>query len=171
MPGAEPLQSSDLRLLSEMERHGRASVQELAEAVGMSTSTCWRRIREYEARGLIKGYRATLDAEALGLEFHALVQVYLARHDPGGLDSFVEAVLRQPEVLDCYATTGDADYHLRICCRNKRAYYRFLEDFLFRIPVVTKATTNLILREIKRDAPLPLGETQDPQTAAPHRLD
>ncbi len=66
-------------------------------------------------------------------------------------------MIRRPEVLDCFATTGDADYHLRICCRNKDTYFRFLEDFLFRIPVVTKATSNLILREIKRDAPLPLG--------------
>jgi Lrp/AsnC family transcriptional regulator, leucine-responsive regulatory protein len=60
------------------------------------------------------------------------------------------------EVLDCFATTGEADYHLRVMCADLEAYNGFLEDFLFRLPGIATVRTNLVLREIKQGAPLPL---------------
>lgn len=156
MPARTPLGPSDVRLLRALQENGRASIQDLAEIAGLSTSTCWRRVRELEAAGVIGSYRAVVNAEACGLDFEALVQVVLSRHEPDKLHTFVDAISRRAEVLDCYATTGDADYHLRVCCRNKEDYYRFLEEFLFRIPVVAKVTSNLVLKEIKRNTPLPL---------------
>ncbi len=153
----ELLDLADIRLLSAMQRDGRMSNQNLAEAAGMSSSACWRRVRALEAAGVIEKYTAVLNPEACGLDFHAILHVGLARHDPELVNSFVDAVTYRSEVVECFATTGDADYHLRVCCRNKDAYNRFMETFLFRIPGVSTVRTNLILREVKQNQALPLG--------------
>ncbi|SEO64657.1 DNA-binding transcriptional regulator, Lrp family [Salinihabitans flavidus] len=156
MSGEMPLDPSDLRILRALQRDGRMSNQDLAEASAMSGSACWRRVRALEKAGVIERYSVVLNAEACGLEFHAMVHVGLTRHEPESVQRFVKAVKYREEVLDCYSTTGDADYHLRVCCRNKAAYTTFLEEFLFRIPGVSTVRTNLILDEIKQNEPLPL---------------
>ena len=149
-------EKTDIDILRHVQRNGRISNQDLADAVAISTSACWRRLKALEASGTIEGYRAILDAEACGLHFEAMVQVYLSRHEPDKLHTFVDAVRHRAEVIDCFATAGDADYHLRVCCPNKDAYNRFLDDFLFRIPVVANVKTNLILKAIKQNTPLPI---------------
>jgi Lrp/AsnC family transcriptional regulator, leucine-responsive regulatory protein len=143
------LEPADRRLLKTLQNKGRISNQDLAEATGMSTSACWRRVRALEENGVILRYSAVVDPQALGQEFHAILNVVLTRHLADHQQNFVQAVLAQDEVLDCFATTGDADYHLRVRCRNKDDYNRFLDKVLFRIPGVANVRTSLILKEIK----------------------
>lgn len=140
----------DHRILRILQSDGRISNQDLANRAGLSTSSCWRRVRDLETAGIITGYRATIDREACGLSFHALVQVELNRHAAEPLDSFTDMVKTRDEVLDCYATTGDADYHLRVACPSKEAYFTFLETVLFKLTIVSRVRTNLILAETKR---------------------
>ena len=146
----------DRRLLRLVQRDCRLSTAEMAEAVGMSTSACWRRLRAFEEAGLVTGYRAEVDAAQAGLGFQAIVHVQLIRHDPDRLTEFIRAVEGRDEVLDCFATTGQADYHLRVLCRDIAAYTLFLEDFLFRLAGVQSAQTNVVLREIKRSSAVPV---------------
>lgn len=143
------LDNKDRHLLALLQRDCRASNAELAEQVGMSTSACWRRIRAFEDAGLIAGYGARLRPEKLGLSFHAIVHVQLTRHDPANLKRFIEAMAARDEVEECYATTGAADYHMRVRCTDIEAYNRFMEDFLFPLAAVSSAQTNVILRNIK----------------------
>ena len=150
------LEESDRRLLRVLQREGRISNQDLADAAAMSTSACWRRVRTLEDTGVIRGYAALADATACGLGFHAIVHVQLARHDEHLVEQFVAAIVERPEVLDCFATTGEADYHLRVRCRDLDAYNAFLEDFLFRLAGIQSARTNLVLREVKHEIALPL---------------
>ncbi|MBF9032984.1 winged helix-turn-helix transcriptional regulator [Rhodobacterales bacterium HKCCE2091] len=150
------LTEADTRILRALQRDGRISNQDLAERARMSASSCWRRVRDLEAAGVITGYRATIDPEACGMDFHALVQVELSRHEPEKLHLFTDAIATRDEIVDCFATTGDADYHLRVICRSKEAYFTFLEDFLFQIPVIARVRTNLILKETKRHGRLAL---------------
>jgi len=151
------LDDQDRRLLALLQTDCRLSNADLAEAVGMSTSACWRRVRAFEEAGIVTRYGAHVDAARLGLGFQAIVHVQLTRHDPARLKEFIEAVQGRDEVLDCYATTGQADYHLRVLCRDIAAYNGFLEDFLFRLPALQSAQTNVVLREIKRARGIPLG--------------
>ena len=95
-----------------------------------------------------------VDPQALGLGFEAIVHVHLTRHDTEALDRFIAAVRQRDEVMDVYATTGQADYHLRVLCRDIDSYNAFLEQFLFMQPVVNSAQTNVILRRIKTNAPV-----------------
>lgn len=150
------LSAADRRLLRALQEDARMTNQALAEAAGLSTSACWRRVRTLEEAGVIRAYRAHLDAEAAGLTFHAVVQVSLERHEGRHVKDFITAVASRPEVLECFATTGEADYHLRVVCADKEAYNSFLERFLFTQPGVAQVRTNLVLKEIKQTAAVPV---------------
>jgi Lrp/AsnC family transcriptional regulator, leucine-responsive regulatory protein len=139
----------DLRILDLLQRDSRLSNQELAERVGMSTSACWRRVRALEEAGVIRGYRAEVDPRRVGLDFHAIIHVRLVRHSRAFVDRFVEEVMRHDEVQDCYATTGEADYHLRVLCRDLDAFNEFMERTLFQLDGIANIQTNLVLRHIK----------------------
>lgn len=146
------LEEQDWKLLAVLQREGRISNQDLAERVGMSASACWRRVRALEEAGVIRRYGAVVDARKAGMEFHAIVHVQLARHSRTNVEQFVTEVMRFDEVLDCFATTGEADYHLRVLCRDLDAYNDFAERFLFRVEGVMNVRTNLVLRHIKSDS-------------------
>ncbi len=149
-----PLDDRDLRILTLLQGDCRISNADLAGAVGMSTSALWRRVRCMEEAGVIERYGAVVDPGQMGLAFEAIVLVHLIRHDPAKIVEFIRAIEACKEVQECYATTGQADYHLRVLCRDLDAYNRFLEDFLFRLAAVNNAQTNVVLRTVKRNLPI-----------------
>lgn len=140
---------TDREILRHLRRDSRISNADLAERVGLSPSSCWRRVKALEEAGVIRRYSVVLDDEKLGLGFQAIVHVHLTRHDPQNVEGFIRAVQTKEEVRDCFATTGQSDYHLFVTCPDLAAYNRFLEGFLFRQPAVASAQTNVILRTIK----------------------
>ena len=144
------LSETDIKILSELQKDSRIPNAELADRVGMSTSACWRRVKALEDLGVIERFAIQVSPRKMGLEFHALVHVQLTRHAPDKIVDFIRAVEASPEVKECYATTGQADYHLRVLTKDIDAYNRFLESFLFRLPAVSSAQTNVVLRTIKR---------------------
>ncbi|TNF58011.1 MAG: Lrp/AsnC family transcriptional regulator [Rhodobacteraceae bacterium] len=148
------LTEADLRILAALQSDCRIANADLAERAGMSPSACWRRVRALEEAGVIDRYAAQVNPAAVGLGFQAIVHVHLVRHERDNLTDFIRAVDACPEVQECYATTGQADYHLRVLTRDIEAYNRFLEGFLFRLPAVASAQTNVVLRTIKRGAPI-----------------
>src|SRR5882757_5822498 len=149
------IEIQDRRLLTHLQRDSRRSNQDLADDAGMSSSACWRRIRALEESGIITRYTALVDREKAGFATSAILHVSLDRHDEKFVAQFVSRVLRRPEVLECFATTGDADYHLRVVVSDMAAYNRFLDEFMFKIPGIRHVRTNVILKEIKYDVALP----------------
>jgi Lrp/AsnC family leucine-responsive transcriptional regulator len=149
------VEEQDQRILAQLQKQGRATNQELADAVGMSTSACWRRVRALEESGVISGYAALVEREQAGFATSAILHVSLERHDAKFVDEFVSRVTKRSEVLECFATTGDADYHLRVVVRDMKAYNQFLDEFMFRLPGIRYVRTNMILKEIKTGVALP----------------
>ena len=149
------VEEQDQRILAQLQKEGRATNQELADAVGMSTSACWRRVRALEESGVISGYAALVEREQAGFATSAILHVSLERHDAKFVDEFVARVTKRGEVLECFATTGDADYHLRVVVRDMKAYNQFLDEFMFRLPGIRYVRTNMILKEIKTGVALP----------------
>ncbi|MEM7069398.1 MAG: Lrp/AsnC family transcriptional regulator [Pseudomonadota bacterium] len=139
----------DMKILAILQNNCRISNGDLAEQVGMSASACWRRVKMFEEAGVIERYGAVINQSALGLAFSAIVHVQLTRHDPEAMKDFNKAIARSPEIQSCYATTGQADYHLLVRCKDIEAYNTFLEDFLFQLPAVRGAQTNVVLKDIK----------------------
>ena len=150
------IEDADRRILRILQADGRISNQELAERAGLSASACWRRVRALEAAGIVAGYGARIEPARVGLAFHAIVHVSLTRHDRSHVDTFIAETGRRAEVLDCFATTGEADYHLRVLCRDLDAYNLFLDDFLFRLPGVANVRTNLVLKDLKQSDVIPV---------------
>jgi DNA-binding Lrp family transcriptional regulator len=148
----EPL---DGRLLLQLQQDSRQSNQQLADSVGMSPSACWRKVAALETSGVIARYTALVDREKAGFAMSAILHVSLDRHDEQVVSQFVLRVQKRPEVLECFATTGDADYHLKVVVADMAAYNRFLDEFMFRIPGVRHVRTNVILKDIKYDVTLP----------------
>lgn len=151
-----PLDATDKRLLKLLQRDCRLPNAELAEQAGLSASACWRRVRALQDGGVIRSQVAVLDTRAAGFGFCALVMVSLSRHDRRNVDDFVAAIQTRPEVLECYATTGDADFHLRVVAADADAYNAFLDDFLIGLAGISRVRTNLVLKEIKQTTELPL---------------
>ena len=149
------VEDQDARILAHLQKDGRATNQQLADAVGMSTSACWRRVRALEEAGIISGYAALVAREQAGFTMSAVLHVSLERHDAKFVDEFVSRVSKRREVLECFATTGDADYHLRVVVRDMKAYNEFLDEFMFRLPGIRYVRTNVVLKEIKTSVALP----------------
>lgn len=149
------IEKQDEHILAQLQKEGRTTNQQLAEDVGMSTSACWRRVRALEETGVIVGYAALVDREKAGFATSAILHVSLERHDAKFVDEFVSRVTARAEVMECFATTGDADYHLRVVVRDMHAYNQFLDEFMFRLPGIRYVRTNVVLKEIKTSVALP----------------
>jgi len=147
---------TDIKILSTLQQDGRLSNQGLADQVGISAAACWRRVRALEEDGVITGYAALLDRKRVNLNLCAFVHVTLSRHVKESTTSFEEAILGRSEVLECFATTGDADFILRVVTESIESLDRFLEDFLFALPQISQVRSNIALRELKFETALPL---------------
>jgi Lrp/AsnC family transcriptional regulator, leucine-responsive regulatory protein len=144
------------RILAELQKNGRLTNQDLADRVGISTSPCWRRLRELESLGVIRRYAAILDPEKVGCAECVFTLINLEMHNRDSLEAFERAVKERPEILECYAITGDADFILKIQVPNIRAYERILNDVIFKIPGIRHVKSSFTLREVKNDTALPL---------------
>ncbi len=145
----------DRAILAEMQRDSRLTMQELAARVGMSSSACWRRVRALEEEGVIDRYAVIVNPKKAGFSLSSMTLVSLARHEERNVENFIKEVGRHPEVLECFATSGEADFHLRVVVEDMDAYNKFLDDFIFRLPGVSQVRSNIVLKEIKADTALP----------------
>lgn len=149
------LERKDQQILVELQRDSRLTMQELGERVGMSSSACWRRVKSLEEAGIIDRYAVIVNTRKAGFGLSSVVHVSLARHEQENVDRFVREVLRHPEILECFATSGESDFHLRVVVEDIDAYNRFLDEFIFKLPGVSQVRSNIVLKEIKADTALP----------------
>ncbi len=149
------LTARDREVLIALQEDSRITMQELAQQVGMSTSACWRRVKALEEAGVIERYTVIVDTRKAGFGLSAMVHVSLARHEQANVEKFVREVQRHPEVLECFATSGEADFHLRVVVEDIDAYNVFLDSFIFQVPGVSQVRSNIVLKEIKTDTALP----------------
>ncbi len=152
------LDDYEVRILRTLQHHGRASTQELSEAVGLSASPCWRRMKRLEEDGYITRYAAVLDGKKLGLRAFAYVQISLIDHTEAAIKTFGDFVQGSPQVLECVSITGDSDYLLKVVASDPEALEAFIMKDILRLGVVRTTTTNFVLRQIKSGGPLPVGE-------------
>lgn len=153
----EALDAIDRRILTQLQDNARLTNVELAEAVGLSPSPCLRRVRELEQSGVIRRYVALLDPATVGLPVSVFVNVTLERQVEIALERFEAAILKRPEVMECYLMTGDADYLLRVVTADLSAYERFLVEHLTRVPGVASIKSSFALKQVKYRTALPVG--------------
>lgn len=146
----------DQRLLGELRRDGRIANADLAVRVGLSESACLRRVRRLESEGFIERYTAKLDLPRLGWGMSLLVRITLKAQTDRDLRAFEKAVSLVPEITDCYLTTGEADYVLRVFARDSTDIERLHSSVLTKLPGVARVESSFVLREIVSGATPPL---------------
>jgi Lrp/AsnC family leucine-responsive transcriptional regulator len=160
------LDKTDRKILSILQSDGRLSNQDVAERVSLSPSPCLRRIKRLEEAGVIRQYVALLDPDKLGLGLLAYVNVRLEKHSEGVGNAripatsprfeFSEAVATWPEVVACYAMTGEMDFLLRVHVADMDHFSRFMMGTLLKHPAVLDVKSSFALQKIKETTTLPI---------------
>ncbi|SLN73519.1 Leucine-responsive regulatory protein [Roseivivax jejudonensis] len=150
------LDDTDLRILRLLQRRGRISNAELAEAAHLSASACHRRVQRLEAEGFIAGYVALLDHRKLRLPATIFVEITLSGQSDDVLDAFETAIRRVPDVLECHLMAGSADYLLKIVAEDTEDFARIHRQYLTRLPHVTRMQSSFALRTVSSTTALPL---------------
>jgi len=150
------LDSLDRRLLAVLQKRGRISNADLAEAVSLSASACHRRVQRLEAEGYITGYVALLDPQKMGVAATVFVEITLSAQADNVLEAFEKAVARVPDVLECHLTAGTADYILKIVAESTEDFARIHRQYLTRLPGVAKMQSSFALRTVCQTTALPV---------------
>ncbi|MDP2817642.1 MAG: Lrp/AsnC family transcriptional regulator [Polaromonas sp.] len=145
----------DRKILQVLQANARASLQEIGQAVCLSHTPCWSRIKKMEESGVIEGYTVRINAAALDLADTVLVQVTLDSHSDNTLEKFGEMLAKIPEVIEAYLVSGDYDYLLRIAVSGTQDYERLLRERLYKIKGIRHSKSSFVLRTLKK-ADLPL---------------
>jgi len=155
------LDATDLQILDLLQSQGTLSSNEVAERLGLTQSTAWRRIAALEQSGAIRGRVALLDRGRLGLGVMVYVMVKLAHQDRKQVDAFRKAAIALPEVMQCHMLMGDIDFLLVTITADIEAYRRLLRESLSKLPGVTGLDSRLVLEEAKDTTVLPLQQLAD----------
>lgn len=149
-----------MRILAELQADGTLSSQALAEKVGLSTAPTWRRVKKLEEDRVITTTVAILDPEKIGLDVIAVAAISLEDHHPDSVREFDDMVANRPEILECYAMSGQYDYLLKVVCSSIKAYERLLREHIMRCKAVHQVNTSFVLRKQKATTALPLSEIE-----------
>jgi Lrp/AsnC family transcriptional regulator, leucine-responsive regulatory protein len=152
-----PLDSVDRRILDVLQVEGRLANVALAERVHLSPSPCLRRVKALEHDGVVSGYRAMLDREAVGLGLTVFVEIKVEGHSEKLASELENAVADMPEVVSSYLVSGAADFLLEVVVPDLPSYERLLLGSLLKLPGVHDVRSNIAIRTVKAPSPLPLG--------------
>ncbi len=147
---------TDRRLLNELQRDSSQNQSDLAETVGMSRTSCWRRIRDFEEAGLVERQVALLNPKIAGFNIQVLLLVAMTEHTDENRQSFERHVATLPEVTECFSVSGDRDYVLHVVVRDMDRYNEFLNGEILRHSAVRSASSTFVLRRVKYTTALPV---------------
>ena len=154
------LNRTDRHLLAELQRDTTRNQSELAELVGMSRTSCWRRIRDFEDAGVIDRQVALLNPKKAGFNLEVLLFVAMTEHSDANRESFERHVSLLPEVMECFSVSGDRDYLLQVVAKDMESYNEFLNAQILRHKAVQSASSTFVLRRVKYSTALPLESAQ-----------
>lgn len=150
------LSRADRILLDELQRDNTRNQSELAELAGMSRTSCWRRIREFEDQGLIERQVALLDPQKAGFTIHVMLAVSMTEHTDANRLAFENHVNRLDEVTECFTVAGERDYMLHIVVADIDSYTDFLNQEILKHAAVRSASSTFVLKRVKYTTRLPM---------------
>ena len=154
-PGPASLDATDREILRELQGDGRMTNVELARRVGLSAPPCLRRVRRLEETGILRGYHAEVEPNALGWEITFFALVGLESQKGAVLEGFEAMVRDWPEVRECHMIRGGGDFLLRLVARNA-AHENELTGRLTGAPNVMRVQTLQTIRTAKDEAGVPI---------------
>ncbi|SMY09883.1 Lrp/AsnC family transcriptional regulator [Flavimaricola marinus] len=151
-----PLDSTDIRLLAALQRNAQMTAQELGDALNLSPSQAGRRKQRLETEGYITHYAARLDPNRVGLAVQAFIQVQLGTHGAENARSFATLIQARSEIVSAWTMTGEADYLLRCWTSDLAGLNSLIHDVVLAHPAVARVQSQIVMEQLKVDAPLPL---------------
>lgn len=146
----------DRKILKAVQADGRISNIELATRIHLSAPQCFRRVRSLEERGMLRGYRADVNPEALGFSVTAYVSVSIGAGDFGRVREIEAEVRAFPQILECFSVSGEDDYLLKVVAHDLKSLSNFLTDHLMQVSGIDDVRSMICLEEIKPASPLPV---------------
>jgi Lrp/AsnC family transcriptional regulator of ectoine degradation len=143
----------DLKILEILSRDGRITKSKLAEAINLSVSPCWERVRRLERAGIIEGYSARINPDALVKRTPVWVQVELKQHNAESFARFEALVHERPEVTECVAVGGGVDYLMKVEADSVDAYQRLIDEWLTSDAGIERYFTYIVTKTVKQQSP------------------
>ncbi|HEY2257779.1 MAG TPA: winged helix-turn-helix transcriptional regulator [Variovorax sp.] len=150
------LDRTDRKILDILQREGRISMTDLAQQIGLSTSPCAERVRRMEREGVITGYHARIDPQAVGKTLLVFVEVTLSSKSGDVFDKVRKELMHVPEVMECHLVSGGFDYLIKARLRAMSDYRNLLGDLLKKLPVTAESRSYVVMEEVKESLYLPL---------------
>jgi len=152
----DQLDAADRKILICLQEDGRLTNNELSERINLSPSQCSRRRSRLENEGFIRGYRAEIDREKLGLGIVNIISVTLATHNRDNAQRFSELISKLPQVMEAHALTGEMDYFIKVVTPDLRGLSTFVNEVLLPHESVQHVKTAIVLDTLKEDGRLPI---------------
>ena len=147
---ADSLDQTDLQILKTLQRNSKLTTKELADAVHLTPTPVFERQKRLEKQGYIRKYVAVLDPEKLGLGLLVFCKVKLKQINHEIADAFVRRIMRMPEVIECYNTSGSYDYLLKVRARDMKQYQEFILNKLGDIEMLGSVESTFVMSEVKQ---------------------
>jgi DNA-binding Lrp family transcriptional regulator len=149
------LDKIDLNILKLLQQNSKITNLELSKQIGLSPAPTLERVKKLETSGIIGSYHAKVDADKIGLKVRTFVLVSLAWQKENALENFIDKLQTIDEVTECYIITGDADFLLKIICRDIPSYEQLLFKKLSQIEEIERLKTLMTLSKVKKSKVLP----------------
>lgn len=150
------LDDFDLKILRIMQSDAEISMQDLGDKIGLSHTPCWRRVKRLVELGIIKEKVTLLDPEQVNLAVTVYAYLSIKNHDEETLNAFESAVQDVPEIVECYSTTGDKDYVLRVVASSVAHYEKILKSKIVHLPHMESVSSTFALKQVKYTTELPI---------------
>ncbi|MDD1779845.1 Lrp/AsnC family transcriptional regulator [Enterovibrio sp. ZSDZ35] len=143
------LDKYDLKILQVLATQGRITKSHLAEAINLSISPCWERVKRLENAGIIEGYSARINPQVFQKKTPVMVEISLGKHDVNHFQRFEQTMRDCPEVADCFSTGGGVDYILRVVTEDIDQYQRLIDTWLMSDLAIERYYTYIVTKTVK----------------------
>lgn len=150
------LDEFDRKILRALQENADYSMADLGNLIGLSHTPCWRRLKRLESEGVIRGKVTLLNAEMLNLGVTVHAHISLKDRTESAFASFEQGIAAVPEITECYSTSGDKDYLLKIVVESVGHYEDLLKKTLLHLPHVGTVHSTFALRQVKYSTQLPI---------------
>lgn len=150
------LDNVDKKILSMLQVDSTSSLNDLAEAVNLTTTPCWKRLKRLEDKGIIEKRVALLNPEKLGLSFTAFVMVKTSNHSHEWYSQFVDTVTLFPEVMEFYRMAGEYDYMLKVLVKDMKCFDEFYKRLVNSVDGISNVTSTFAMEPLKYTTALPI---------------
>jgi len=145
----------DLKIMKILQENSKITNLDLSKKIGLSPAPTLERVKKLEQSGIIKSYHALVDTQAIGLSVKTFVLVSLAWQKENALNAFLEKIKQIEEITECYIITGEADFLIKIVCKDIPTYEKLLFKTLSQIEEIERLKTLMTLSTVKDSKLLP----------------